>query len=362
MTSTALTVTADLPEAPCAPSAVSLVEILRNHHISFPRDNEVAGALKELAAQIPVRRDTSAPHGPLNRDEQDVLVITGATGSGKNFTIKRALRAVPAPFDAAATIERHTLLVKFPSAFSTKELARRILKKLGLETIVDEPHADAELWALVSWHLQMHGVLVLHLDEFQRWKTERGLAGTSHRIKAIYRLAEILNDLLLNEHWPVSLVISGLPEVLEFWDLEAMDQVNRRSKFVSFAQMSGAYRSAMGVAISDYAALAGIKVTLSPSDEVAERLIFASGHTVGIALEYAQEAVISAVSRGSKELELKDFLMVYAKRNPKVPTAKNPFHSPQWRELTAPEPTTIITIEENDLNGRSTRAKSNGKR
>lgn len=329
---------------PSVAAMSAAVEKLRGYHFDFPRDREVREGLLMLAEQMIVRVNHLAPVGPGNRDEQDVLIVTGETGSGKSYTVNRALAELENPLDPSVKLSERTVSVKLPSPYSSKELARRILTRLDIPSSATSDLSDSELWGMVIYHCEKRGILVIHLDEFQRWKTERGLGGAGERQRSVYRLAESLNDILVNDRWPMSLAISGLPEIIEFWSLEPMEQIARRTKIVRFAQIEDRYASAMDKAIQEYADLAEISVNFVFED-IAERLIFAARNTVGIALEMAQEAVLAALRRGSAAVEDQDFAKVYARRNDGLGAA-NPFLDIEFKHLVHPDKKLFSELED----------------
>lgn len=318
-------------------TAAQLVEAFRLQPIEFPRDFELRDAIAEAAEQIPVRLDPTEAFGPNNRDEQDLVLVVGETGAGKSFSVKEALKATADPLNPEGTLIARTISVKLPSPYSSKELARRVLQKLGLVLPEGLKASESELWGMVIHHMERKGTLVLHLDEFQRWKTERGVAGNNLQQVSITRLAESLNDLLVNAHWPVMLIISGLPENLDFWNLEVMEQIHRRTKIVEFQQMQLSYRESMELALTKYTGVAGIRINFN-TKQVARRLIRASRETVGIALEMIQEAVLIAFRREGevKVLEIDDFARVFTKRNGGTGD-QNPFLAGDWKTLVLPE-------------------------
>jgi len=336
----------------------STVEALRGFHVEFPRDEEVENALTRLVAQMSVRLDSAMPPGAGNRDEQDALLIVGETGTGKTRTAQRAIRLCKKVFEDGEKLQKKTIFVKFPSPFSSKELARRVLNQLNYSATTSDGSTDSELWALVVYHLQQHDIRLIHFDEFQRWKTDRSPGGRLGRQGGVFRLAETLNDLLVGNVWPIALVVTGLPEVKAFWSLEAMGQVKRRTKIVHFEQMTGAYCGAMGQALAAYIQLAGLTLDFEKTYHLESRLIFAADETVGIALEILQAAVLSAVERGGGTMTKRDFIKVYTDRHG-CPLAENPFHSDQWKELVHPDHLKLRDLEaglkappEPDVNGR----------
>lgn len=333
----------------------TLNERLRYTHVKMSRDTAVSNCLAKIAKELVVRRDPKAEVGPYNRGEQDVAVVMGQTGSGKSHTIAYAIKKVPHPFNPEATLADCTVSVKMPSPFSTKELAQTLLRALGERDLHTDRLKDSALWGLVSQCLEKKGILVVHLDEFQRFKTERGLFGATHRRDAARRLAETVNFLTTHDIWPVALIVSGLPEILAFWNLKVLDQVKRRSRHVDLEQMTVGYEAMLKGLVDKYVGIAEIENTILPAFNLPARLRLAAGETVGIAIEMAQEAVILAVE-GNSPLKPSHFAQVFAERHPEM-VAKNPFVGEAWKQFRVASHSELADLYEGEIrNPKSARS------
>ena len=306
----------------------TLIENLRNRHINFPRDKELKTALDLACEQMWIRKDPSLPHGRRNRHEQDAILVSGATGAGKSCTVSKALGGLAQTLADPTGEPARIVSVKTPSPFSAKELARRILRELEVE--LSDELTEVELWEAVIANFAGHRVALLHIDEFQRFTTVKTV-GRSDAAKSIERLSATLNELLMADEWPVTLLISGTEEIVGFWRMKLVDQVHRRTKFVLFQQLDHRYYTPLRDALNKYCEIAGISNATAVED-LPGRIAMAGENTLGIALELMQEAVVQAVRSGAKALTMDHFVTVYAVRTG-LPRDQNPFFAKDWSKI-----------------------------
>jgi len=305
-----------------------LIEVLRHDHIVFPRDEELRAELQALIEQLFVKKDPDAPVGIGNRDEQDLIVLVGATGSGKSKTIYEAFKHIRPDLVDPAGQPLKILSVKFPSPFSGKELARRILRLMDVK--MSDKLSEVELWEAVAAHMEANRVGILHFDEMQRFATAKTVA-RSDRVTVADRLAATINEMLMGDRWPVSIVVSGTEEMLNFWRTKSVDQVHRRTKFVLFDEIDATYFASLDTIVKRYAKTAGLELAINTID-FPGRLALAGEYTLGITLELAQEAVVAAVREGSESLTTEHFGRIFARRTG-APRDENPFLSENWTAI-----------------------------
>lgn len=289
----------------------ALITRLRHSHLMLPRDTQLRAALDRTCEQMWIPKDPDLPWGPDNRGEQDAILVAGMTGAGKTETIRKHLKLSTSHFVDPAGQPTMIVAVKMPSPYSGKELARRILTKLDL--VMAKDLTEVELWEAVITNLALHRVTLLHIDEFQRVTTHKAL-GRSEAQKVVERLAATLNELLMADEWPVSLLISGTPEIVSFWRTNLLDQVHRRTSFVIFEQITSEHYEILQMALETYAEMAGIGVDVDVND-LYGRIAMAAENTVGIALEFMQEVVVAAVRDGAKAVTIDHFTDEYTRRS-----------------------------------------------
>jgi len=309
-------------------SITDLIETLRHDHIEFPRDEELRDELQSLVEQMFVKKNPNLPSGVGNRDEQDVIVVAGPTGTGKSVSIRERFSRIERTLLSPDGEPLKVLSVKLPSPFSAKELARRVLKLMDVE--MSAKLSEVELWEAAIAHFEANRVAILHFDEFQRFSTDKTV-GRGGRAAAADRLAATLNEMLMHDRWPVALVVSGTEEMLPFWRTKNVDQVFRRTKFVIFDHMTDGYYPALAAAVQRYARRAGIDLAID-AIELPGRLCMAGENTLGIALEITQEAVISAVRNADTVLSMEHFAKVFARRTG-ASRDLNPFVVDRWLNI-----------------------------
>lgn len=306
----------------------TLSEFFRHDHFEFPRDAALREELECAVEQFFIRLDPNKPHGAGNRDEQDTVVLVGSTGAGKSKTASHALAAIDEKFVAPDGRPLRYVSVKLASPFSSKEAARSILRAMSVT--INSKLSEIELWEAIPAQFEAQGVVLLHLDEFQRYRTVKVLGKANLEVEA-ERLSATLNNLLMHPRWPVALLISGTEAVLPFWRSKHLDQVHRRTKFVVLEQMTPAYFTTIESVVERYARKAQLSMAIAAPD-LGGRLALAAGYTLGIAIEIAQEAVLSAVRAAHSDLTLEDFGKVFARRNG-VGRDENPFLAEDWTSI-----------------------------
>lgn len=157
--------------------------------------------------------------------------------------------------------------------------------------------------------------------------------------------------------WPVSLIVSGTPELN---DLLMQDpQLSRRFFVVRFLAVTefDACDEVRGL-MAGYAGLADIPLAPDLSDvEFVPRLIHAGREQFGIVVELIIGAITRALAEKKPALGLKDFARFYAERTGDV-SARNPFLIPDFRSTPTgrvpiePEPPTSPTGRRKKPRGR----------
>ena len=180
---------------------------------------------------------------------------------------------------------------------------------------VDDPVCEAEV-------LQHP---FLHLDEAQDFSRHNNRADQQAVIST-------LKSLMQSPEWPVGLILSGMPELL---DLVNMDpQLARRLKPIAHRSLSVSVDGPMLLsALRQYASVAGITV----DDELAQtrfikRLIHAADHCFGILVELICEAIGEALLSNADRLSVRSFATCFGKRAG-VPDGLNPFIAEDFRAL-----------------------------
>ncbi|MCP1559065.1 UNVERIFIED_ORG: hypothetical protein M2438_003155 [Methylobacterium sp. SuP10 SLI 274] len=303
------------------------------------RDDKTAETFGKLLADLVTRVDPSRPLGPGNRSETRALVLTGRTGAGKSSMLSRILSAHPAfPGFGVPRSGCRAVSVLTPSPCNPKALGVEILRVLDYPMTAER--SVQAVWAKVRDRIEFLGKLVLHLDEIHN------VLETANK-RELKQIRTLLKTFLVSPTWPVVLVLSGLPEVVPFFEglndpdedgnpnPDTKGEVRRRAVFVPLRSLELPTDADMvAVAVKDMASVAGMGVTDDLTTTVVPRLVHAGLYELGTAMQLAHEAIgqgLDAKPR-CRMLEIEQFQLAYRERT-SCADAVNPFVVADWRKL-----------------------------
>jgi type II secretory pathway predicted ATPase ExeA len=207
------------------------VEIHRRHaqlRAEFVRNEPFQALADQFDRQLQRRRAVQSLE--LVEEARGIAVI-GAPGSGKSMLVKRVLTQHPElvqPTAGNETIEFVSILV--PSPATVKDLGLILLEKLGYPS--ERKGASAgDIWRQVRTLLQNRKTLFLHLDEAHHL-----IASQNKNVRE--GVVDMLKTLLNSETWPVGLILSGTPKMLEMLNSDV--QLGRRVDMVKLPAISWA--------------------------------------------------------------------------------------------------------------------------
>ena len=192
--------------------AVRMAEI-NLRYLATKRDKDIETELKLLIGNAAV-----AAGG--YQIERRCLAVIGETGAGKSRSVARAIAARPEfqPRVTGMTETMPIVFIKAPRPSNLLVIAYELLEKLGypLERELKAPAA----WKLVRRQLKVRKVRFIHIDEAQHMLNMR-----DH--DSMQQLSDALKMVMEQDDWPVSLILTGMPELADF--LSIYGQVARRS-------------------------------------------------------------------------------------------------------------------------------------
>ena len=243
--------------------------------------------------------------------EGRALTVTGASGAGKSRALDRVfLRREE--FTGYGRPESDCLLVSVtaPSPCTLRLLGESILKALGypLERRLDENVA----WDLVRKTLALRQVKFLHIDELQHVLQSRNSV-------EIGKMQDTLKGLLQDKHWPVWLILSGLPSVATF--LANDIQVRRRTRHVVFRPLKFPDEIPMVRRLITFYGKdkGGRECAIAQDNDLIGRLIHAANGSFGVVIELIQDAVGNALRLDDPNLLSEHFAAAYAARTGCIP-------------------------------------------
>ncbi|WP_237478168.1 TniB family NTP-binding protein [Lichenibacterium dinghuense] len=306
------------PTAPLSDEAFARASArLRGVYMKRGYDADVRRLVDDLLAGTAAGREGRA------------ILLAGRTGAGKSSIAGKALRD-NAGLGEVGVDEVPVLSVVVPAPCTLKQLARQVARDLGYPMAGDPREHNA--WERVRYLLADANVRILHLDEIQH------ITSTANAPEAV-KVLNVLKGLMIDPRHPVSLLLSGLPEVIKF--VEKDGQVRRRCHFVHVGRIASDENAVVADAV---AAMAG-KVDLKVPDDflkvIVPRLVHAAEGQFGTAMDLAATAIERAlVPRGDKgerlppaaSLDIRHFAETYQLRTG-APSFADPFTASDWKKI-----------------------------
>ncbi|MCJ2107302.1 ATP-binding protein [Methylobacterium sp. E-041] len=286
-----------------------IMEKVRHVYLRTARDTVLQGHFEGLMADLTERREPDAAVDVEARAELlegNILVVLGESGAGKTTAIRRLLSKHPlSPNYGRQVVGCVALTVRVPSPCSVGELGRTVLRATGYK-IGRSRISGPETWGIVRERLQALGVLVLHLDEFQD-------AHLTLNVDEQMKLRHLLRSLLVDEDYPIVLIVSGQPSFETF--LRPDRSSVRRGRWQAFGKLSlPADGGAVTKAVAALAGVAGLTVAGDFGHAVFPRLVHAGCNLLGITIEEIHDAIRYAIEHDRKELDLGCFADAFAFR------------------------------------------------
>ncbi|WP_185962257.1 TniB family NTP-binding protein [Palleronia caenipelagi] len=252
------------------------------------------------------------------------IALLGASGSGKSTVIEHLLKRHPELVLPDPGRERADVIsFRVPSPASLKEVGRTALTALGYDLKRDR--SATIIWGIVRELLQKRQTLFLHIDEVQDLKT-------SQSKQVIQNVINTLKSLMQHPEWPISIILSGMPEVRKMLNFDP--QLARRFYPIALRPLSFTGDEEM---LRDMVGSYLHKAALPPSsgiytDEVLMRLLHAGAYEFGIVIEIIIAGIGEALMAGSDCLLLEHFAMAFRRRTGCY-DGLNPFLAPDYRDI-----------------------------
>ncbi|MBB3149200.1 hypothetical protein FHS21_005652 [Phyllobacterium trifolii] len=253
--------------------------------------------------------------------EGRILALLGESGAGKSRALMRMFKKYPELLGKPeAGKERYLISIKAPSPCLPRLIAERILRAAGYPVQKELPENLA--WNLVTQYLPVCGVRLIHIDEFQH-VSQRNDPAQRQKIR------DSMKDVMQIPDFPVSFVVSGLPEIAEF--LQPDRQIKRRTRTIVFHPLNYERdRNFLETMINSYVSRAGLTVDFSGA--FVQRLLHAASSQTGIFIEYMLEGIEQALLLDRTVLNNRCLEDVYAIRSGCLPE-RNVFTAKDWRSI-----------------------------
>lgn len=300
-------VRASLPEETRRRS--ELMEKVRHVYVRTDRDTLLAKHFDRLMEDLTERREPGAHEDDnefAERLEGNIVVVLGPSGAGKTSAVRRLLsKHARVPNYGKKGVRCPVITVRVPSPCSVGELGRVVLRATGY-TVRRTRVSSAEIWGTVRERLQSLGILVLHLDEFQD-------AHLTLRNDEQVKLRHLLRSLLVDERYPIGLIISGQPEFEDF--LRPDRSSVRRGSWQMFENIVLAKdKKAIREALEKLPKVAVLGINEASVVAILPRMVHAGCDLLGITIEEIHNAIRWALEEKARELTIEHFAAAYAFR------------------------------------------------
>lgn len=312
--------------------AAALAE-LREKMDSWIVEPPEAEAFHELLQKqfetVAIRRDDDEPWGTGNRQKVRGILLTGQPRVGKTELAENAANGLLDIATAAGDIvtPKH-FTVECPSIFTHGLLFNEVLVRMGY---VSRPLPRTAAWTRIEQKLSVYRSTLLILDECQNAFRPTGVG--KKRINNVnLETAGVLRRLLDHPDWPLPLLLVGLPEMINVLLQEDMAPLRERIDIIELKPMKDTLDEATLLlgAIQNYCRLATVEYGIAESDFY-RRLIHASGHARGLAIQLAKDAVVNAWRGVAKRLTVNDFTICY-RNSTGAADVENPFVVTNWNQ------------------------------
>lgn len=261
-----------------------------------------------------------------SRNEARGIAVIGDSGSGKTTAIRRLLATHPDLQVLQPGIEKaEALSLSLPSPASVKFVGLACLNVLGYPLRRDR--TSAIIWDLVQNNLRLRQTLVLHFDEAQDFYINQNA-------REMQSMINTLKALMQNPDWPVSIVLSGMPQLRDLINMDP--QLARRFTPVHFTKLNPAQDGApIMKMVAGYAEAAGLEMGTDLHDRSFVRcLIHAAAEEFDLTVELLLSAIEIALRAGKSQLCRSCFIQAFARRSGCMPDF-NPFLREDYTSINA---------------------------
>ncbi|MCB5175919.1 TniB family NTP-binding protein [Microvirga lenta] len=264
------------------------------------------GMYEVLKDEITRLKDLHGLNVSGRRVEGRALVVVGDSGAGKSAAIARliASQVELQPRNLAVGPVVPIVSITAPSPFTPRALAMEVMNQgLGYGMVRDIRENVA--YSRLREQLRVRQVRIVHIDEMQHALS----ANNAHEMQ---KLSDTLKNLMQHAENPVSLILSGLPALVDFVKTDV--QLQRRCRFVRFTPLSfpedvDGLRLIVRTVSEGLAELTPVDLL---GDEFLARLCRAAGGQFGLVIQICRAAAEEAIRTGAEELTPKHFASAYA--------------------------------------------------
>jgi hypothetical protein len=254
--------------------------------------------------------------------EASCLTIIGESNSGKTREIRHAIARLEAGghvLKCGRAIK--SLPVFLDGATTWKALGINILENVGYD--ITARRTEHEIWSRVRQQLRREGIWIIHIDECQHMFEDLGPKETRKVINSIKTMVK-------HPDWPVVVVLSGVPELLEKVNLDPQLRNLTTAYFMRpLDPNSEEDLNEIDTAFYHYAAARGVDIGGVRNEDTYRRMCYAHGHHFGRVFKFMVR-LFAEMEDDDKRIDLGMMAESYAKKSGCIP-GHNPFVRPDYK-------------------------------
>ena len=250
------------------------------------------------------------------QNEARGIAIIGDSGSGKTTAARRLWATYPDLQAQQSGLEKTEIVsLSLPSPANVNFVGYACLNVLGYP--LQRDRTSTIIWDMVHTNLRLRQTLVLHFDEAQDFSVNQNA-------REMQAMINTLKALMQNPTWPISIVLSGMPQLRDL--INMAPQLARRFTSTQFAKLDPVLDSGpIMKMVAGYAEAADMEVGLDLHERsFVRRLIHAASGEFGLTVELLLSAIEIALRAKQPQLSLPHFAQAFARRSGCVPDF-NPF-------------------------------------
>ena len=299
------------------------LKILKDAHYEFPRTHRlneaVEWAFTDYFVNAEIRQETGKGF------EARALLVVGPSRVGKSVEVDQIRYELDRcklsmPDGRPAKMVKVTLR----GISSWKSLGTHTLSELGFNS--RSSSNQSQIWDLVAFHAQAHGVVCIHYDECQHI-----FSGKSVDVQD--NLIDCFKSLLKQPAWPLMLVFSGVQQLKEFILRE--EQLRYLVRTVTFNEIDPFCEEdliELNKLCFAYADRVSVDFSEISNSDFHQRLSYSCADRWGLVIELLIEALTLAKTENQRMIEKRHFCRAFTDRFELKPN-HSPFSVEQYEEF-----------------------------
>ncbi|MGO4115090.1 TniB family NTP-binding protein [Rhizobium ruizarguesonis] len=254
-----------------------LVRSLERFHVSTRYD-------KLLTLEIEKMLTTILSGGA---KEGYALAVVGKSGAGKTHAINHALdgHAAFKPFMVGVNELQICMRVRTPPVCSTKSLGVAILQHVGYPLLRTKLN-EIEIWRLVREQLKRREIRIIYLDEAQHVLKAK---------KSVTEVTDTIKSLMQDPTWPVWVIMSGIPQMLEIIEGDGDHQLERRSRVLRIGDLKEEDFPTIVAIVKAIASRVSFKVGFPMNTEFVGRMVHGGMSLQGMVIQLIKLSIETAI-------------------------------------------------------------------